>query len=99
MTTVLEGGEWSVTRACRTLPPGKTPYPFYRRLVGTQGWSGRAQNLVPTGIFFGENCVFIGTYTLQSQKFYSCSLLVSLWYNLHNVTSSRDEPLREWEML
>jgi len=50
-----------------------------------------------TGNFF--NCVFIGTYTLQSQQVYSCSLLVSLWYTLHNVTASRDESLCEWKML
>ena len=31
-------------------PPGKTRYPFYRRLGGPQGRSGRAENLVPTGI-------------------------------------------------
>ena len=30
--------------------PGKTRYPFYRRLGGPQGWSGRAENLVRTGI-------------------------------------------------
>ena len=35
---------------CRTLPTGKTRYPFYRRLGGPQGRSGRAENLVPTGI-------------------------------------------------
>ena len=34
----------------RTLPPGKTRYPFYRRLGGPQGRSGRAENLVPTWI-------------------------------------------------
>jgi len=32
------------------LPPGKTRYPFYRRLGGHQGQSGLAENLVPTGI-------------------------------------------------
>jgi len=31
-------------------PPGKTRYPMYRRLGGTQGRSGQAENLVPTGI-------------------------------------------------
>jgi len=48
MTAALEGGEWSAARPSRTLPPGRTRYPFYRRL----GWgrSGRAENLVPTGI-------------------------------------------------
>ena len=30
--------------------PGKTRYAFYRRLGGPQGRSGRAENLVPTGI-------------------------------------------------
>jgi len=50
MTAALEGGEWSVARPGRTLPPGKIRYPFYRRLGGTQGRSGRAENLVPTGI-------------------------------------------------
>ena len=50
MTAALERGEWSATRPGRTLPPGKTRYPFYRRLGGPQGRSGRAENLVATGI-------------------------------------------------
>ena len=50
MTAALEGGEWSAARPGRTLPPEKTRYPFYRRLAEPQGRSGRAENLVPTGI-------------------------------------------------
>jgi len=50
MTTALEGGEWSAARPGRTLPPGKTRNPFYRKLGGPQGRSGWAENLVPTGI-------------------------------------------------
>ena len=50
MTAVLEGGEWSAERPGRTLPLGKTRYPFYRRLGGPQGRSRRTENLVPTGI-------------------------------------------------
>ena len=50
MTAALKVGEWSAARTGRTLPPGKTRYPFYRRLGGTQGRSGRAEKLVPTGI-------------------------------------------------
>jgi len=50
MTAALEGGEWSTARPGRTLPPGKTRYPFYRRLGGPQGRSGGVENLVPTGI-------------------------------------------------
>jgi len=49
MTAALEGGEWSAARLVRSLPPGKTRDPFYRRLGGPQGRSGRAENLVPTG--------------------------------------------------
>jgi len=49
MTVALEGGEWSAACPGRTLPPGKTRYPFYRRLGGPQGRSGRAVNRVPTG--------------------------------------------------
>ena len=50
MTAELEGGEWSAARLGRTLPPRKTRHPFYRRLSGPQGRSGRAVNLFPTGI-------------------------------------------------
>ena len=46
MTAALEGGEWSAARPGRTLPPGKTWNPFYRRLGGPQGRSGRTENLV-----------------------------------------------------
>jgi len=34
MTTALEGGEGSASRPGRSLPPGKTRYPLYRRLGG-----------------------------------------------------------------
>jgi len=35
MTAALEGGgEWSAARPGRTLPQGKTWYPFYWRLGG-----------------------------------------------------------------
>ena len=50
MTAALEGGEWSAARPGRTLPPGKSRYPFYRRLGGPQDRSGRSENLAPTGI-------------------------------------------------
>jgi hypothetical protein len=51
MTTPLEGGEWSAARPYRTLPSGKTQYPLYvQEAGGSQGQSGRTENLVPTGI-------------------------------------------------
>ena len=50
MTAAIEGGEWSAGHPGRTLPQGKTRYPFYRRLGEPQGRSGRAEDLVLTGI-------------------------------------------------
>ena len=47
MTTALEGGEGSVSRPGRSLPPGKTRYPLYRRLGGPQGRSGQVQKISP----------------------------------------------------
>ena len=66
MTAALEGGEWSAARPGRSLPPGKTRYPLYRRLGGPQGRSGWAENLVPTGIFFSaeNSLLFINTFIL-----------------------------------
>ena len=43
-------GEWSAACPGHTLPLGKTRYPLYRRLGWPQGWSGRAENLIPTRI-------------------------------------------------
>ena len=51
MTTVLEGGEGSALRPGRSLPPGKTRYPLYRRLGGSQGRSEHVRKISPpTGI-------------------------------------------------
>jgi hypothetical protein len=50
MTTALEGGEGSASLPGRSLPPGKSRYPLYRRIGGPQGRSGRTENLAPTGI-------------------------------------------------
>jgi len=50
MTATLEGVQWSAALLGHTLPPGKTRYLLYRKLGGSQGRSGRAENFVPTGI-------------------------------------------------
>ena len=47
MTTALEGGEGSASRPGRSLPPGKTSYPLYRRLGGPQGRSGQVRKISP----------------------------------------------------
>jgi len=40
-------GEGSASRPGRSLPPGKTRYPLYRRLGGPQGRSGQVQKISP----------------------------------------------------
>jgi len=72
MTAALEGGEWSAARPGRTIPQGKTRYPFYRRLGGPHGRSGRAEILVPTGI---------RSRTVQSVT----QSLYRLSYRTHNI--------------
>jgi hypothetical protein len=51
MTTALEGGDGSVSRPGRSLPPGKDPVP----IVQEAGWAPGlvltgVENLAPTGI-------------------------------------------------
>jgi len=47
MTTALEGGEGSASSPGSSLPPGKTRYPLYRRLGGTQDRSGQVRKNSP----------------------------------------------------
>jgi hypothetical protein len=47
MTTALERGEGSASRPGRSLSPGKTRYPLYRRLGGPQGRSGQVRKISP----------------------------------------------------
>jgi hypothetical protein len=47
LNSALEGGEGSASRPGRTLPPGKTRYPLYRRLGGSQGRSGQVRKISP----------------------------------------------------
>ena len=47
MTTAPEGGEGAASRPGRSLPPGKTRYPFYRRLRGPRGRSGQVRKTSP----------------------------------------------------
>ena len=47
MTTALEVGEGSASHLCRSLTPGKTRYPLYRRLGELQGRSGQVRKISP----------------------------------------------------
>src|SRR5215470_13144875 len=47
----LEGGVGSASRPGRSLPPGKTRYPLYRRLGGPQARSGQMRKISPPAGF------------------------------------------------
>ena len=51
MTTALEEGEGSASRLGRSLPPGKTRYPLYRRVFGPQGRSRQVWKISPPSGF------------------------------------------------
>jgi len=68
MTAALEGGEWSKARLGRTLLPGKTRYPLYRRMCGPQGRSGLAEYFVPTGIFLFEPIILHAIYNQLNER-------------------------------
>jgi len=76
MTAAQEGGEWSAARPGRTLPPGMSHYPLYRRLGGPQGRSGRAVNLVPTGIRSRIVQPVVSPYTNLATRLTIINLLV-----------------------
>jgi len=46
LTSALDG-VGGQRHAPAALPPGKTRYPLYRRLVGPPGWSGRMRKISP----------------------------------------------------
>jgi hypothetical protein len=51
LTTALEGGKGSASRPGRSLPPGKTRYPLYRRLGRPHERSRQVRKISPpTGI-------------------------------------------------
>jgi hypothetical protein len=54
MTPALEGDELSAGRPDRTLSPGKTRYPLYRRFGWHRGRSGRSEILASTVIRFSD---------------------------------------------
>ena len=51
MTNGTRRGEGSAWRPGRSLPPGKTRYPLYRRLGGPQGRSGQVRKILPPSGF------------------------------------------------
>jgi hypothetical protein len=74
MTAAMEDGEWSAARLDRTLPQGKTRYPFYRRLGGPQGRSGRAEKSRPHQDFSFVRYTFIDPSIHKLQRLHGMYL-------------------------
>ena len=66
LTSVLDGGGWSVPRQGRLASGKETRYLLYRRLDWPQGRSLRVRNICPpTRIFFVFSCTFFLTHFLH----------------------------------
>ena len=61
LTSAVEVGEGPASRPGRTLPPGKTRYPLYRRLGGPQGRSGQVWKISPPPGFDPRNVQPVGS--------------------------------------
>ena len=80
MTAALEEGEWSAARPGRTLLPGKTRDPLYRRLGGPHDRSGRAENLAPPG--FDPRTVQPVAQSLYRRSYPAHDIKIIASYNL-----------------
>ena len=95
MIAALEGSEWSAARPGRTLPTGKTRYPFYRKLGEPHDRSGRAENLVPTGIRsrmrpVRSQSLYRLNYRAHSAKYYASNCPKETQENRGTFIASRD---------
>jgi hypothetical protein len=70
--------EWSAARPGRNLPPGKTRYPLYRRLGGSQGRSGQARKLIISCSNYGWN----GVCRLSIVKSYTVKMEAAIFFEM-----------------
>ena len=93
MTTALEGGEGSESLPGRSLPPGKTRYPFYRRVGGPQDRSGQVRKISPpTGIRSPDRparsqSLYRLSYPAHSQCMYTSLIRTNYWIGVVAPTS------------
>jgi len=87
MTTALEGVEVSASRPGRSLPPGKTRYPLYRKLGGPQGRSEHVRKIsTPPG--FDPR---------TDQPVTTCNLRVTIMDFFHIVIGSVAPEISSWK--
>jgi hypothetical protein len=104
LTSALEGGEGSKSCPGRTLPPGKTRYPLYRRLRGPQGRSGHVRKISSPPGFDPRTAQSVGSrytdyatrpiiYTKKRIKHVACISVTQKWRHLHDIWQSSDSVL------
>ena len=96
MTAALEGSEWSAARPDRTLPSGKTRYPFYRRLGGPQGRSGWAENLPHREFFVRYDFIQCSMVVCTRDTMETRNLVVMSYYLLCSVLCSLGHYVASW---
>jgi len=85
MTTALEGGEVSASRPGHSLPPGKTRYPLYRRLGGSQGRSGQVRNISSPPGFFLMNHLLVLPFAVRYSCVFTMVLRVETYFHASRV--------------
>ena len=79
--SALEGVEGSASHPGRTLPPGRTRYPLYRRLGGPQGRSGQVMKISSPPGFDPRTVQPVGSrytdYSTRPTHLYYISLILS----------------------
>jgi hypothetical protein len=80
LTSALEGGEGSASCPSRTLPPGKTRYPLYRRLGRPQDRSGEVRKISPSPGFDPRTVQPVGSRCTD----YATRPTNKLIYNVYN---------------
>ena len=75
-------------------PPEKTWYPFYKRLGGPQGQSGRAENLASTGIRFRTVQPVVSHYTDWATQPTIIIIIIQLswtWYHVAGILKAEQD--------
>ena len=85
MPTAPEGGEGSASRSGRSLPPGKTRYPLYKRLSGPQGQSGQVRKISPPPEFDPRTVQLVASrYTDWATRTTVCIIICYIFLRLHD---------------
>jgi len=109
MTAALEVGEWSAARPGRTLPPGKTRYPFYRKAgwapqpVWTGGKSRSHRNSIPDCPAHNHSLYRLSYRAHVMAELYICIIILFVYHYVSTSTTGmrrwKNEIVKVWKYL